>query len=165
MAQTPDPLWTPLHEWVTREDLETLPMWHLGPAQPPLSTLSPDQRWMYAVLEGMEDPADFTVGGLRGSDLLQQADRDLLTHWYRLLIDRCWGAWGQTGDPRWPAITVDDQGKPHWVEPDDSLRFLQMLVTVGEEVVALEGAVLRDQQILTMSRRLLAEATKEHSPR
>lgn len=155
MTQPPDPMTTPLHEWIDSEDLLTRPRWHFGPSLPPPMELSPDQRWQHAVLEDMEDPADFEVGGLHGSDLLTVEDQEKLTFWYRLLIDRCWGAWGEANDPRWAGITVDKTGTAQWADEGAQLRYLKMLVTVGEFVVTLDGAVLRDQQLLLSIRKRL----------
>lgn len=161
MTQPPDPMTTPLHEWIDREDLLTRPRWHFGPNPPPPMELTPDQRWQHSVLDDMEDPADFEVEGLHGSDLLTAEDQEKLTFWFRLLIDRCWGAWGEANDPRWPGITVDETGTVRWADEGARLRYLMMLVTVGEFVVTLDGAMVRDQQLLMSIRRQLTRAMTE----
>ncbi len=163
MTQPPDPMTTPLHEWVSQDDLDTKPLWHFGPTLPPPMELSPDQRWQHSVLEDMEDPAAFEVEGLHGSDLLSTEDQEKLTYWYRLLIDRCWGAWGEVNDPRWAGITVDKTGTVGWADEGAFLRYLTMLVTVGEFVVTLDGAMLQDQRLLdSIRRRLMRELAQAH---
>lgn len=155
---TSEAMETPLHEWISKEDLLTRPRWHFGPPAPTnLWNPSPDERWTHQVLEGMDDPADFTVEDLRGSQLLTQADRKELSFWYLLLIDRCWGAWGEANDPRWAGIVRDQTGAIRWAAGHEGyLAYIQMLVTVGEFVLTLDGAVVQDQIMVDKIRKRLA---------